>query len=313
MFNTYIFCDWNARNALGPAQPAADNVWVGEATPQDGLLNEEYFTGRHLAVEHVTERLLHHVDLGHRILIGFDFAYGYPRGLAAALNLPHDSLTWWAIWTELCIRVHDSPQNDSNRFSAASDLNHIAGLGGAGPFWGVPPNQATAYLLPNGPGFPFAAQNDIELIRLRITEERLRGVQEAWKLYGAGSVGSQTLVGIPYVWRLRRHPKLARLSRVWPFETSFTPTPCSDLTPCILHAEIWPGVMDNEVDQILADDEDAIRDQIQVRVMCQWASDRDEDGSLGRYFNTPSNLKRNQLDACVSHEGWILGSPNDEA
>ena len=42
---------------------------------------------------------------------------------------------------------------------------------------------------------------------VRLTEQRLRGVQETWKLCGAGSVGSQALVGIPYRAR-RRFPQV---------------------------------------------------------------------------------------------------------
>ena len=40
----------------------------------------------------------------------------------------------------------------------------------------------------------------------RITEERVKwsGVKSQWQLYGAGSVGSQTLLGIPYVRKLRK-------------------------------------------------------------------------------------------------------------
>jgi hypothetical protein len=42
--------------------------------------------------------------------------------------------------------------------------------------------------------------------------------QPAWKLVGAGAVGSQTLVGIPVVSRLRAHDALRDVSRVWPVE-----------------------------------------------------------------------------------------------
>lgn len=66
-------------------------------------------------------------------------------------------------------------------------------------------------------------------------------MQEVWKLYGAGSVGSQALVGIPVVRRLRYDPRFHAFSRVWPFETGFTRQPTPDGGPSIVHAENFPG------------------------------------------------------------------------
>ena len=51
-----------------------------------------------------------------------------------------------------------------------------------------------------------------------------------------------------------------------------------------------------------------IQDQIQVRAMCQWAADLELKDELGKLFNTPRGLDRNQIKTCLEYEGWILGS-----
>ena len=73
------------------------------------------------------------------------------------------------------------------------------------------------------------------LPEFREVELALHGVQSVWKLYGAGSIGSQALLGIPRVASLRDDPALAEVSAVWPFE----PTDAAR----IAHVEIWPELV----------------------------------------------------------------------
>jgi len=309
LFETYMFVDWSARNNLSPKNPTKDSIWVGEFSPDSNELNEKYFRGRWECFDFIVDRLLCHFKQNHRILLGFDFAYGYPWGLASALYLPTGRrAAWWNIWTEISSRVVDDENNTNNRFIAASQLNGIVGSDNCGPFWGAPVGQGTDVLRSNSPGFPFKAQNDVELERLRITEIRLPQVQETWKLYGAGSVGGQSLVGIPYLLRLRRYVDFAQKSAVWPFETNFTATPTPPRGPFVVHAEIWPGVVKNAVAWIADNQTNTIRDQIQVRAMCQWAAGLDLQNELGRLFDTPEGLDESQLRACIEQEGWILGA-----
>ena len=309
LFETYIFVDWSARSKLAPQIPSKDAIWVGVLTPSRNDLNETYFRGRRDCFHFIVKRLLHHFKLNHRVLLGFDFAYGYPQGLASTLNLPvNNQNAWWHIWTELATRIEDAEDNTNNRFTVASVLNDMAGSGNGGPFWGVPVGKSTKHLYPQSPGFPFKTQNGANLDRLRITESRLRRTQETWKLLGVGSVGGQTLVGIPYLHRLRRHAELANISAVWPFETNFTQTPSPEMGPYVVHTEIWPGVVRDAVASIIEKRKVAIRDQIQVRTLCQWAADLDEKNELGQLFKTPSGLDSGQIQNCIEHEGWILGA-----
>ena len=266
-----------------------------------------YCPTRIAAIEHIEKLLLDHAKKLRRILIGFDFPYGYPRGFARSMALADDRQSWLSVWAKISSRVEDKALNVNNRFTAAAELNAIIDRS-PGPYWGCPIGEICEHLMTNAPAFPFESANGVLLQRLRLVEQRLPGTQETWKLWGAGSVGSQALVGIPYLHRLRRHSKLAEISRVWPFETGFSATPSIDREPSILHAEIWPGVVNHKVTELQNLDPQLIRDQAQVRAMCQWAAQSDAAGELGQYFDVPVELNEKQVRTCAEEEGWIWGA-----
>ncbi len=189
----------------------------------------------------------------------------------------------------------------------AADLNARLGDATPGPFWGCPEAARAATLRPTSPGFDYPLGGGRTLARLRLADRRVPGVQEVWKLLGAGSVGSQALLGIPRVHWLRQHPDLRAVSRVWPFETGFTPAPSPAVGPCILHAEVWPGILPaaEVVAEVAASA--AIRDQAQVRLLCHWAAGLDAAGLLGQLFDTPTDLDAAALRRALDEEGWILG------
>jgi hypothetical protein len=95
MFDADIFVDWSAANGLKPAKPSTDAVWVGELVTQTGFQQETYHRSRFDSTGHVKNALLNQVKEGHRVLVGFDFRYGYPLGFAKALALPHGPQSWW--------------------------------------------------------------------------------------------------------------------------------------------------------------------------------------------------------------------------
>jgi hypothetical protein len=92
-----------------------------------------------------------------------------------------------------------------------------------------------------------------------------------------------------------------RISKVWPFETGFMP-PTPGTGPNIVHAEIWPGILNNRLQPGL------IRDQAQVRAMVQWAATEDSAGQLTARFQQPAGLTPQQVEQCEHEEGWILGA-----
>lgn len=304
-FDAYVFVDWSSRTGRGPVRPHEDSVWIGSARRGRPAV-ARYCRTRAEGTEVVRAFLLETLRRGERALAGFDFPYGYPAGLAAAARW--GSPPWSATWSAIAAAVADGDDNRSNRFVAAEAFNRCVG-GGPGPFWGRPvprragsgaaPAARQRALAPTSPGFPFSLRRGRKLDRLRLCDRRLRGTQECWKLLGVGSVGSQALTGIPRVRSLRLDPALARSSAVWPFETGFT----RRLAARIVHAEIWPGVVNERV----ARRAEAIRDEAQVLAMCAWARDLDGRGALGPLFERPRDIDDAQLRRIVAEEGWVLG------
>jgi hypothetical protein len=308
LFDAYLFVDWSSAAGPSPPNPAPDAVWVGELSTR--VEEQYYFRTRDGAVAHVRERLRELVRQRRRVLVGFDFPYGYPRGLAARLGLGGDA-PWRAVWDAIADRVTDDAGNVNNRFAAAAVLNGLAS-GGPGPFWGCPAGAATPALTATMRGlFTFPHPGDPPLARLRTTETAMGpGVQETWKLAGAGSVGGQALVGIPRVRALRDDPALTAVSRVWPFETGFGTDACPAAGPFVLHAEIWPGIVSPAeiAAETAATDPPGIRDEVQVRLMCRWARDQDAGGGLHTHLSVPG-LSGDDRAAARTEEGWILGCP----
>ena len=57
---------------------------------------------------------------GERVLLGFDFPFGYPAGFAARLGLPGPP--WRAVWDEIAGLVEDDQNNRNNRFDVAAAI-----------------------------------------------------------------------------------------------------------------------------------------------------------------------------------------------
>lgn len=307
LFDAYIAVDWSSANSRSPARPTKDAIWVGErlasGIEDSASAGEAYFRTRMECWKQLRSRLLRHTSRGLRVFLGFDFAYGYPAGFAIALGLDGQLPPWRAVWEELSRLIADGDDNRNNRFEVAARVNARCGEQRLGPLWGCPENRQQPTLSMRSPGYPYAVRQGVNLERLRLTDRAQRGVQEVWKLYGAGSVGGQALVGIPVVRGLRDDTRLGVFSRAWPFETGFTPEPTPGTGPFILHAEIFPGNVPDPLDEDVA-----VRDQAQVRAVARWLCRLDEAGELPQYFTAPTNLTPKALDSCVNQEGWIIGS-----
>ena len=252
---------------------------------------------------HVRERLRHHGHHGRRVLLGFDFAYGYPSGFAAALGLTGAEAPWRRVWNELTRRIEERENNANNRFEVASELNAYCPSERFGPFWGCPDHIQRPWLSSRRPPMPYRLHSGLTLPEFRETEQSLPGTKSTWQLYGNGAVGGQTLVGIPAVAALRDDPDLRAISRVWPFETGFGLDAMPLGTPAILHVEIWPGVVKH-----LIPPAPPIPDKELVRAMVEWLADLDAANELMSLFSTPAGLSGDRLRQAVREEGWILGS-----
>lgn len=306
IFDVYLAVDWSSRNGASPPRPVRDAIWFGEVvvnhTTGAHSIDDVYCRTRTACVQRIRERLVSHVNGGRKVLIGFDFPYGYPSGFAAAIGVPDGNPPWRGVWTEVSGLLVDDVENRNNRFDVAAELNRRCGGAVPGPFWGCPAGAQQPTLRSTSPPYPFTSATGELLQRLRWVDRREPRIQPVWKLFGNGSVGGQALVGIPALMRLRDDTVLARVSRVWPFETGFGPEPVPSEGPCILHAEIWPGIIRELRTESL------IKDQAQVRATALLFSSLDSSGKLARLFDTPIGLPPAGVKAAVEEEGWILGA-----
>jgi hypothetical protein len=308
LFDAYLFVDWSAANGILPERPRADSPWIGERLAGSNRQTETYHRSRREAFEFLRERLHRHVRLRRRVLVGFDFALGYPAGWAQALGWSGAEVAWRSLWRELTERICEHEGNRSNRFEVAAELNALCGGDRPGPFWARPESVVAAAIPPRSPGFPFVSRTGVTLARRRTTELHLPRTQETWKLAGIGAVGSQTLLGIPLVQRLRQDPVLGPVCRVFPYDTGFTPRPTDATGPAIVCTEIFMGVVAQATAAAMSRDASLVRDRAQVRSQCQWVARLDRAGELGAWFDEPAGLTPAERHAALTEEGWILGA-----
>ncbi|HYN33120.1 MAG TPA: hypothetical protein VES40_10890, partial [Ilumatobacteraceae bacterium] len=200
MFDRFVVVDWSANST---AKRGRDSIWIAVRDHVGATVSNP-------STRAEAERMLVEELAGDaRVLLGVDFSLGYPNGTAAALGLA--GAPWEALSAELSRTVTDDDRNRNNRFVVASQLNARFGAG-PGPFWGCPPSAATdALSTTKPPSGPLAEWRTVESVLRREGHRPF----SSWQLLGAGAVGSQSLLGIPMIVRLRERFG-GRLS-VWPF------------------------------------------------------------------------------------------------
>ncbi len=295
LFDLYVVVDWSASSV---PKRGADSIWT-HVTERDGAVQPPInHPTRADAREYLVGLLTVHPH--QRILVGFDMPYGYPTGFAEAAGLPGDP-AWAAAWQHLVVNIDDRPDNANNRFEVASELNAAISVG-PGPFWGTTSDKHVTPSLSRTkcPGFPHGS-----LSEFRHAEQALRNASgrpaSVWQLSGAGSVGSQTLMGVPVVHALRHHPSLKSRSEIWPFETGLTPDPVRGRRNMIIHAEVWPSSLGRP-----DTDRHPVKDAGQVSALSEHLAALDERGELGPLF-APA-LDDDTTRAVMEEEGWIVGA-----
>lgn len=296
MFDRIIIIDWSAADRPTPVRPSANALWVGMHGRQ-GAMAPRYFRTRRALIQWLIEELLAAVSTGERILLGFDFVYGYPSGLATALGLEKGP-AWRAIWKYWSDLISDTEKNANNRFAAAQTLNRRLS-GDCYPFWACPAGKAGMYLSTHKEhSFPVTIDS-VVLTERRLVERRHKPLQPAWKLAYPASVGSQALTGIPYLHQLRFEvPGLKGQSLVWPFETGFQ-LPNGE-EPLIVHAEIWPGI-------VPLPDGPQVKDARQVAALSAHLWQLNVQEGLAAYFEAPKGLSAADRTTVLLEEGWVLG------
>ena len=296
-FDYFVVIDWSSRSKPSPKKKSKDAIWVSEGKAA-GRMFTRYFRTRHEGILHIRATLLRLVRQKRRVLVGWDFAFGYPKGFAKALRLKKKQ-GWKSIWQLLDDLVVDDRDNGNNRFTVGGDLNRRI-THGSGPFWGVPAGRSGVFLGARK-DFEFPVKNKrVSLAELRLVERRNKTMHSVWKLMYPGSVGSQSLVGIPRLCQLTRDKKLNEHSLVWPFDTDFTESLPVDKRPLILHAEIYPSFQK-------LPGKDKIVDREQVRAYFQWLQREQAMGDLVKHLAGPTDLSKKERKAVLEHEGWVLG------
>ena len=288
--------DWSANNT---PKFGADSIWYCLAERVEGMLRVGKPVNpstRAAAIQQIKTVLSNLAGRGLSTLAGFDFPYGYPAGFARALGLPCVA-PWKEVWDLLRTEIKDDNRNRSNRFEVAADLNRRIS-DGSFPFWGCPNTQQGPHLtMKRG-----RRHEPVDFAEFREVDKWQAGMQPIWKLCYPGSVGSQALVGIPYIAALRfGDSALSAASRVWPLETGFKLEPRAVRSWSILHAEIYPSILKN------APAVTECKDEVQVRRLAEHFARLDEEGSLWRLFELPSGLSEASVHAAQSEESWTLG------
>ncbi len=295
-FDYFLAVDWSSRAKPSPKKPTKDAVWVGEGKYL-GRVTSRYFRTRAAAVKYIEAKLVRLTKNNQRVFVGWDFSFGYPKGLGAALRIDKKR-PWKHIWKLLDRLIIDEENNYNNRFTVGAELNRRISLG-SGPFWGVPAGQSGIFL-GSKRDFSYPVVNKHAILQeRRLVEERVPKMQPGWKLAYTGSVGSQALLGIPRLFQLVfKNDVLGDRSFIWPFETHFV-----DWLPtgaCVVHAEIYPSMVPIE-------GKHAIPDRAQVRAFVKWLQTEQEEGRLERWLAGPEGLSKQEQKRVLRHEGWVFG------
>ena len=290
MFDTFVIVDWSAASQ---PKTGRDSIWVC-AVDYDGAerLVENPPT-RRCAKDLLRELLADATARGERVVLGFDFPFGYPAGFAQRLRL-NGAPPWRAVWDEIASRLADAENNKNDRFAVAAEFNRRIS-NRAFPFWGCPVDFKHEFLGAkhhNGDAADGLAEK-------RLIDCWMVGAQPCWKLAYTGSVGSQSLTGIPVVRALRDDPAWADRARIWPFETGLALPGAAQ----IVFAEVWPSWWRKEIQG----DYGPPNDKAQVRTVARIFAAANRIGELPAWFAGDPNLTAEQRHHVETEEAWTLG------
>lgn len=290
LFDAYVMVDWSA--AARPCR-GADSVWWALVMRREGmsaLVRRGNPATRAAAMDQLGDLLGGLADEGKRVLAGFDFPFGYPAGFGKGLGLAGQP-AWRATWSLLDRLIEDGEDNGNNRFVCAGRLNEMTGHDGF-PFWGHPHGH-------NYDRLAARKRKDYggDLPERRLVERRLVRTKTVWQLNGNGSVGGQSLVGIPRLKALCADGRLGGRAKVWPFETD---DPCVRAGDIVI-AEVYPSLVPH------VPEPGQVKDACQVRTIANKLAADDEAGRLAGMIALTDTLSPGEELAVRSEEGWILG------
>ncbi|MES1202140.1 MAG: cobalamin biosynthesis protein CbiG [Pseudomonadota bacterium] len=293
LFQAYVMVDWSA--AAKPAT-GADSIWIGVL--KRNVRFQLAFDSHNPSTRAEADTLINSVldDLkrkSERVLLGFDFPFGFPHGTAAALKL--DGPPWRAMLDFVNREMKDKPTNANNRFQVGAKMNRLM-TGEAFPFWGAPARDEQTMLSAKRP----REHREGDLPEFRYADQAAKGASSIWKLYYQGSVGGQALTGMPIIRRLKE-ARGAGL-HVWPFETGWRPLQQVDIENIdVVAAEIYPSLLQSKPKP------GEIKDEAQIRALAEHFAALDEKSQLAPLFGPTKDDPRRAV--VENEEGWILGAP----
>lgn len=249
LFDTVLMVDWSAGKRR-PVKPSRDAIWIGIARAGQSE-DPVYCRNRQEAEAWLGDFFETETIAGRRVFAGFDFPFGYPKGFARQVTGSDDPFTLWN-WLEA--RIEDDEKGNNNRFEIAGEINQL--FDGAGPFWGKPHKDGW-------PDIPYVKRgvNFDQVAERRAADLAAKAASSCFQLFYNPTVGSQILMGLPVLARLRRRRGVA----VWPFQG------CTDAS--VVLAEMWPGLIEPAVRKVTQEaQKDEIRDRVQVQCLSRAVS-----------------------------------------
>lgn len=271
-FDTVLVADWSA-GKRAPKRPSKDAIWLG-LTRQGVSLDPVYCRTRIEAEAWITDLIATERHAGRRLLVTFDFPFGYPAGFARTVTGSDDPFELWAWFAG---QIKDTEDGSNNRFEIAERLNAL--FDGPGPFWGKSHRERWAGLPYRKEGIRFEA-----IAEKRACDAVAKAASSCFQMAFPPTVGGQMMMGLPMLHRLRALDGVA----VWPFEQ------CAE-APVVL-AEIWPGLIE---DAVRGAPSDEIRDRAQVRLLAD---------ALARLPADELAREMGDLPDAAREEAWILGA-----
>lgn len=275
-FDTFAVVDWSAGRSR-PLRPSKDAIWIG--INRGGDAQPPLYCRSRLDAEHCLHGLIaQEVTAGRRLLLTFDFPFGYPVGFARKVVGDDSTLALWD-WFET--QISDDAAGRNNRYEVAEALNQL--FSGPGPFWGKSHRH-------KWPGVPYRKEGIRfdQIAEKRATDIVAKAASSCFQMAFPPTVGGQVMMGLPVLARLRRDSG----ARAWPLEETRGAQ--------VVLAEIWPGLVEPAVrDAMQALGPGAIRDREQVRLLANALAQLPPGRLASEMAYLPPEARE---------EAWILGA-----
>lgn len=288
LFDRYLIVDWSAANT---PKRGKDSIWMALCEGV-GVAWVRNISTRHEAMALVGAMIEQTRELKQRLFIGFDFAFGWPRGAAAFLPQRDEQKSWQRVWQTMAQQLVDGGDNANNSYDVAAALNRdVFTPCNDGPFWGHPHQHVGRY---SGLAMKKSKQAFEHVHEYRHVEKVARGAKSIWQLAYNGTVGRQSMLGMAHLQKLRSTHDVA----VWPFETVFD----QQLDRPVIVAEIYPSMFATKA----ADGE--IKDETQVRVTAEHFAALDRSDAFRPLLARPEIMDDATALEVIEQEGWIVGA-----